>query len=420
MTTIQTKPVHDPARFGFEAHASEVSLHVRQALAAVCTHLGVESAKPRLFARQMGWNKNLAWKISRIVTGEDLLAAIPLLPGRAGQQTMLKTFAAAGVPPASIEAVRSALAEFEAMVVTHAGDRDTFQKMLADLTDVGQGDRDEAHRKLAFEGNSAFWGVQARTRLSCNIIWPGATEEHLDWATVSGMTDFRRLRSNTEWTITSIGMIDDTGEEMQGRSREPMDPTIPGSHALPILRAYCSDPLPPLRAVPANAGRTYYRIADGPVGTMGQFTCLLGWIQRGLVTRWRTDQDGYSEYVVSVSTPVELLHFDMFFHKSLDFAMNPEARLHSLLPDEPRFVDEAQHPGTTSRAVLPMVERLTNVPTSPLDATAAEMPEYAGMVKWMFERIGQDPAEFRGFRFRQRYPMLSTQLAFRHDKPARP
>lgn len=417
MKFTQTQSDHAVPDMGFESHASVVSLHVRQSLAEVCAHLGADSTKPRLFARQMGWNKNLAWKVSRIVTGEDLLAAIPLLPGKSGQQTMLKTFAAAGVPERSIEAVRSALAEFESMVVTHAGDRDTFQKMLTDLTDVGQQERDEAHRKMAFEGNSAFWGVQARVRLSCNVVSPNNSTDLLDWATMSGMMDFRRLRSNIAWTVTGWGTTHDTGELLHARGIAPLDPAITDPRALPLAREFCSENLPPLRAMKGTGIQTLYRITEGPVGTQGQFSCIMGWVQKSALPRRQTPTDRIAEFVVPMSTPVELLHFDMFMHRSLEYAMNPEMRMFSLLPGEPMLPDETKNPENAARTRLPFTERITNVPTNPLDATAAEMPEYPRMVRWMFERLGKNPAEYRGFRFRQRYPMLSTQMAFRHELP---
>ncbi len=412
---MQTQYKHDPETHAFEHQATAVSLRVRQSLAAACIHLGFDATSPRLLARQTGWNKNLAWKISRVVTDDNLLAATPLLPGRSGQLRIVQTLLDAGAPIILVEEIRSALLEFESMVLTHAGDRDTFEKMLGDLTHVGQADRDEAHRKQAFEGNSAFWGIEARVRLSCNVICPSDDDERLDVSSMSGVVDFRRLRSDTAWTLGSTAATDDTGElhhspaEIALETGERISPGVP-----PIVRQF-SEGVPPLQCVPGRDHQTLYRIASGAVGNPGLFTCMFGRTHRAVMPRWRTPVDRSHEFSVEIYTPFEMVYFDLFVHKSLREALRPRLSLISVLPGGPTMPT-----GSNRNEWLLRDETPLPIPTEPLDVTAPDVPNYPRMANWLFERLRANPAEYQGFRFRQRYPMLSTKASYFYELPDRP
>src|SRR6185436_18897639 len=122
-------------------------------------------------------DKNLAWKVARLAQSDDAVEAVRHLPGPAGVKRVLDAFAQAGAGPAEINAVRQAVARFDHMVGRHAGDRATLELLLASGgREQLDGQRLEASRKLAFQGNSATFGVQARVRFGLQILAPSASD----------------------------------------------------------------------------------------------------------------------------------------------------------------------------------------------------------------------------------------------------
>jgi hypothetical protein len=105
---------------------------------------------------------------------------------------VLDAFTRVGASDALVTEARLAMDEFEVMVKEHADDRETFEMMLSGLAESGQGERELAHRKIAFQGNSATWGVQARVRFCTYIVAPSGEPGVGDTAVIGGLVDLRR------------------------------------------------------------------------------------------------------------------------------------------------------------------------------------------------------------------------------------
>ena len=65
---------------------------LRQSLIELFGSIGVDDVKPYPVAQQLGVNKNLTWKASRIIQATDPWAAIRYLPGPTGMKTLLDAF----------------------------------------------------------------------------------------------------------------------------------------------------------------------------------------------------------------------------------------------------------------------------------------------------------------------------------------
>src|SRR5688572_10169295 len=185
----------------FEDHVRAAAQSIRSVLAQVLAAVGADPTQPRGMARRFGLDKTLAWKLSRIVTEDNVLEMVDYLPGRAGLDIAIHSLEDAGAAAYSITALRHALAEFERVVEMHCGDRETLELMLGYMQRDDQ-ERIEGHRKRAFQGNRAIWGVQARLQLCVHFVSPNARNPSiLDTALVSGLVDLRRLREDTVWPI---------------------------------------------------------------------------------------------------------------------------------------------------------------------------------------------------------------------------
>jgi hypothetical protein len=413
--TPRTQTICDQNSGSFEIDV-RASIHgIREALADILHEIGAASTKPQVLGRQLGLDKSLAWKLSRVVNEEDPLSSASHLPRRSGVRILLEALQRAGAPEPRIDLLRDALAEFERMVETHCGDRETLEMMLSHTARDGQAQRDEAHRKKSFQGNSAIWGAQARVQLCARFFMPSpGSDELLDMAIIGGLVDFKRLRHNVPWSIASVRRFMDDGTPITGAVYEPLDPAVPLDQA-PLVRVFCSDPTPELCMAPGQAGAVRYEIAQGPVGNTAVCTCIAGQIFRRHAGRWRTDQDRFGEHLLSLNTPAELAIHDLFVHRGCDLPLPPTLHLYSNLPGGPIYPA-----GGRERGLLPLHEPMISLGSSPPDVIVPEVPRYRQMVQMVMDRLGCDLRDFEGYRMKLRYPPMPTVTVFRHELRARP
>lgn len=410
-----TLPKSDHAEgLGFAAEVRVVSHRVRSAFANLASATKVDASKPRVLARDLGVDKTLAWKVSRIVTDPNPLAAITLVPGRSAQRILLDSFGRAGAGEELVERARLALETFEQMVKTHADDRETFEMMLSSVTEAGQAERDEAQRRLAFLGNSASWGVQAKARFCTYIACPTSDPDFCTTAVVGGLVNFRRLRYNIPWTLATTMWSDDEGKPMAEPPVVPLDPDIPSMDTIPLLREFCSSGLPPIRRTRRADGVAQYQIVDGEVGNTGVFTCVTGWKYQRM-PKWRSEHDHVSEYAVGVTTPSELLQLDLLMHRASWPPVTPELHVFSLLPGEsPHPIPGRQRPELhVCESVAPLADGL-------LDLDVYDIPDYGRMIESVLARMGHSRSEFVGYRVRLKHPLLSTHVSLGFPMPAKP
>jgi hypothetical protein len=382
-------------------------------MAEVLGSVGTDATRPQLMARHLGLDKNLAWKVSRIVTDDDLLSTVLHLPGRPGIQILLSALQRIGASPAAMQSVSTALAELDDVVKTHCGDRSTLQIMLGHLNRENQISHDEAIRKKAFLGNSAIWGVQARARLCADFLAPSReSDSMLDMAFLSGLVDFRRLRPNTPWAVATVRRYAEDGTPMLHPQFEPIDLGV-GAGEVPLVRELCSQPLPPVSVIPGpNSMR--FEIGDGPIGNTANLSCVTGWIVRSAMSRYRTPEDTYGEYHCALTTPSEIAIIDFFVHRSIGFPLPPSVHMYSQLPGGPVYPMCGRDQGE-----LPMRETLISL-GSPPDVVTPEFPAYRKLAQMVTERLGWPLNEFVGYRLKIRYPPIPTVSLFRHEIPPAP
>lgn len=385
---------------------------VRGALAEIVAAADVDATKPQQMARDVGLDKSLSWKLSRILNEEDAVATALHLPGKAGLRIVLRSFEKAGASEQSLNALRNAVSDFDRMIEVHCGDRETLELMLGHLRRDGQAQHDEALRKKSFQGNSAIWGVQARVHIAAQFAAPSASDpDVLDFATVSGLVDFRRLRSEVPWAVASVRQYSDDGTVKPVDQWEPIDQSM-GSGEVPLLREFSTHPPPNVRVAPGLPGITRYEIVEGPVGNTGVTTCLTGWIDREVAVRHRTESDRFGEHVVSINTPAELLIFDLFVHRDIGFNMPPQLLLYSQLPGGPLYPK-----GGRDRGILPLREEIIRLGEGPPDMVTPEIPRYHVIMEQAMRRLRDDPSKYMGFRLKLRYPPIPTMAVYRHTLP---
>jgi hypothetical protein len=395
---------------GFVEDAKGVLQELRNALAFLVDSAGADATQPQEMSRRFGLDKTLTWKIARIVCDNDAWGAASHIPGKAGIRTFVDALERAGASPQKAQSVRSAMEQYERLIEVHSGDRDTFEIMLGSVSDQLGKKQAEANRKMAYQGNSAMCGVQTRGQLCMQFVAPNSNPDLLDTAIICGFVDFRRLRPDALWAVASRMVISDDGTLNTPHSPSPMDPAI-SSTDVPLIREFCSDPVPDLRIV-ESAGRCRYEFKEGPIGNTAAATCILGWMGRGAVCKYRTASELFGEHLVYTSTPAEVLMLDLYVHRSCAFALKPEVAVYTNLPGGPIYPNDGRE-----RGLIPVFEEIIDLGAGPPDTTAPTFPRYGQMVEYGIARLGHAPKDFHGFRFRLRYPPIPAVALYRYELP---
>lgn len=397
----------------FSDHARGVMRAVRGAFSELITDVGASPQDAQGLSRACGLNKNLAWKVSKLIQTEDPAVAIQQMPGTSGISIFLRNMERAGARAELLKTAREAVEGFDELVKVHSGDRATFEMMGSALSENGRQQRDEYHRKLLFQGGSYVWGAQVRVILKVGIVGPGNGDGLLDFISLSALVAFRRLRPDVTWTMAARRARNDDGSPMFPPPPEPIDPRCGGDDQPPLMLDFCSQPQPALRRVVDSAGISF-ELPEGPVGNTGALTCVTGTIQRG-IPYYRSPSNKMGEHRVICNLPAELLIFDLFIHKSFTFAMPPNMGLYSdLSSDGP----PAGRGPDFNR--LPMHEKLQDLGCGPLPLATPDVAQYNQMVQAMFDRVEWSPSDFHGYRVKIAYPACPASVKLRYDLPEAP
>ena len=396
----------------FEQHAENTVRRMRGALAELFNTVNADATRLQDVARRFGLNKNLTWKISKIIQENDASSVIPHIPGTAGIRIFLDAFKKGGAPEAAIETVRSAVDDFEQMVKIHSGDRATLGMMLGGLSENGELQQQlENSRKLAFQGNCATWGVQARIQLNTTFVAPNPENpETLDLAMMNGFLDFRRLRSDIAWTIAARRTTYDDGTPRSTPGIEPLEPTEEDDSGVPFFRSFCSPSLPRVREIRTPDHVLYHQLEEGPVGNTAAFDCILAGIVRGGLPRFKGEKNDYHQFFATPATPVNVFMMDVYLHKDTGCNLNPELGIFSNLPGAPHFPAQGFSAGR-----LHLGERLESLGSAPPIFTTSEIPQYTKMNKTLLKRVGWNAGDFSGHRVVIRFPPIPSMVVFRYE-----
>lgn len=410
---VTNEPTATQRNFADDLRESVLSL--RSALVELYREVGADPARPQEVARQFGLNKNLTWKIAKVIDSEDAFEAAPLIPGPEGLGILLNGLRHKrrdGHDSTALERVRHAATQFEAMVARHTGDRATLDLLL----DGAASSRSlEVSRKLAFRGNSGLWGLQARARLTAHVLAPNADDpSRIDIVLITGLLDLFRLRQVVHWPLFRFyRYTDDASIVTQPTLAEPIEPPTAPDAPQWIMPSWCSTPTPTLTTVAGEHNVTHY-LGDGPIGRMGQFTYFCGLVERGTESRYGDTSNEYGEVGTHVTLPIETLVMDLFVHRELTEAMHPEACVFGRAAGD-SFTNLAER----DKQRLPTVETPIPLGERPPRIATPLMPEYERRISETFPRLGFDMRDFAAFRFTLQYPPMPSLVVLRHRLPQR-
>lgn len=391
----------------FAASAAEHVRAMQAALVDLLAGAGLAGARPTKVGRELGLDKTLAWKVVRFMEDDDLAGAARHMPGSGGVEIFLTALRKRGAESSQLDAAREADRQLRDFMEQHAGDRRSFEAMLAS---GGRDERIETEaRKAYYRAGSAIWGVRARVQFLMLALRPSErTEGMLDGVQVSGLIDFERLRPDVPWIIRRLRATSDTGKGLQFE-REPLDPAGKTGPTVPLFPAYCSQPLPELQQFIGANGWVYDQIAPGPVGRSGALTCVTGEVYRDALPYRRSEDNTSAKYSLMIRTPVEGVHFDLLLHNDLRHFRPTQTTVRGLLEDRPAG-------GTPAAGGHLMAPFPTGQLGHPPRVQTTRIPFYPQMISEALTRAGWGGTEhFRAFRTDLDYPAAPCEITMHFD-----
>jgi len=398
----------DPAAIdGFEAELRHRVRSVQGSLVELYAAVEVDPATPQEVSRTLGINRNLAWKLSKLMAAEEPLGEIDHLPRAAAVDLVVQAFDRAGAEADAIAGFRDAMSAFDAVIDEHLGDRGLLELIVGPMLPSHlRVERDRAARRLSFLGNSATWGLQARVRFSAMVIGPSASDpEMLDAVTIGGLAGYRRLRAGIRWPLLRVQGASD-GTTWMTTDREPMDPRIRGD-AAPLLEDFCSGDQPGIvrREVP---GGLQFEIGDGPVGNRGMTTSVFGLVTRRFAPRSAPEPDDTGAHLAFWTTPVEHAIADLVVHRDLGFGLPPRIEYQGRM--SPTSNDPS---GMSGLEPLDLAEPLQALGAGPPQFATPLLPNYRSIIDAALARMGWRAADFEAWRIVVPYPPCPSTATFR-------
>lgn len=264
--------------------------------------------------RQLGLDMKLCWKLSRVLTAADSLAAAAFIPGRANMRDLLTEFARRDAPAELVERARNHAESFEGLIRRHAGDRRTFDSMVSQWRGEETEKVDLEQRRAAFRANSHLWGVQADVGFCTQIMQRSAREpDMMDGVVLTGELGLRRLRRiPTAMFTKSIRIADYDGVVRREPRIVPLDETGPGDVPFSLLRPFCSEELPDLRIERHGDGSLTVSLQQDAIGRAGSVDVVTGWVQRSFDTVVRPVEELPNVYQFRMASPWKAAVYDHF------------------------------------------------------------------------------------------------------------
>ena len=381
--------------------SNEAVICVRQAQAAFADLLsdaGLGGARPTEVGRILGLDKTLAWKVSRFTDTSDLLKAVKHIPGTSGIEIVLKAAREQGVASSRIDSVREADQAFRDFVRQRAGDRRSFEAMLA------AGGRDEKieleERRAFYQSGSAIWGVRTQVQFLTLCLRPSPTQpDRIDVLQMSGFIGFERLRSDVPWIIRRLWTSDTENTNDNNFRREPLVGGLDHGTALPVLPEFCTHPLPKINQFTGPDGVIYDELAPGAVGKHGSLTCITGEMYHGaLPLHWSKDNT-FGRYELMLRTPAQAVVFDIYLHESLSHFGSFKRNVYGMLEHRPGVGRSGSH--DTPMFAPEMAQELGSPPI----VQCNRIKDYTKMIDSVIGYAGWESIDqFRGYRSEIEYP----------------
>ncbi|MGJ8635226.1 MAG: hypothetical protein ACSHX5_00070 [Phycisphaerales bacterium] len=388
----------------FEDHCRDAVLELRGALLDLFQEVGSDPTRPQDVARRFKLNKNLTWKIAKIVGSESAFDAVEQVPGTGGMKIVLESMRQADASEEAIARVKGAMDRYEQMIQIHVGDRVSLELML----DGMGSDKSKLlkSRKLVYQGNTGLWGLQANARITAQFIAPSTLDPmKLDIAQVTGLQRVRRLRQIDRWDLFRFVRLHGEGQE---QTRLPIDLAEQGCPGL--MSEFSEGVLPEIR-IEESERSINIELGPGPVGKTGEFSSYFGYMYPGCESRYASADDDEAFLFSSISMPAQVLLFDLYVHKDLYPLIEPRVNVFGNPWSSERVFDE--------KARIEVLESFQDLGRGANISTALAR-NYPRVIETTLNAGGWQASDFHCLRLLVDYPPMGSAIGVTFKLPSEP
>ena len=318
----------------FDADAMSAFTAVRKSLAELVASIPGDVRRPCDLERILRIDYKLCLRVFNIIRSVDSVAAASQVPKPASVRNLLHAAQRQRLPGVLITAVESAVKEFEDVVAFHAGERTAFDAMVCAIAaDDGMGQIDPIERRTAFRCNSHIWGLQLDTFCLASFVRPSASGQGTDECVLNLKQGLRCLRPGVSLPIFGYSHYSAT-QPVLSQVREPLDAETSELYGAPLLRDFCTQPMPHLRTVRGLDGWIYYELDHGQIGRTSAVDLALGGIARDVPMTLDADGRQLCRSGVTFHTPTALVVADFYVHRPSYGKINPELMVFKSTPGD--------------------------------------------------------------------------------------
>jgi hypothetical protein len=394
-----------------EHRLSRGAARLRAALAAVIDALPVRVKKPAEFQRVLKLDRSLASRLLRAVQVDDPLASLHRMPGPHGVRLLLKAAVKAREDPKLIKRAEDALADVERTVFTELGDWKALDVALSGWLPEVREQFETSNRQAAFRAMSNIKGIVADAEVSVSLIHPGgANADWVDRAGITGLCRMRRLRPGAPMGLLhGSSIVPPPGTQRLSLEAQPIDP----EHGAPLLREFCSSPIPRFD-VRVEGDIVHYVLKGDGVGVDSMVDLYFADVMRGRYPANRSVSPRAATPGAVIDIPVRTLIVDVLIHEAVWPGVEPELRMYDTAA---RGIANPTDPARDMDRI-DVLDSIQSLGASIARVRTREVAGYPEMVRSVCDTLGWDSEHFRGYRCRVDYPVYGTQVSMVFAPPA--
>lgn len=388
----------------FETETASVVARVRASLSVMTRALGPKILRPTDLRRSLGVDGKLSWQLFNVMHEPDTMAAATHVPGAPSLSRLIRAAQAKGVSPEITDAVREAFSEFDRLIERHADDRTEFNLMASSVASTETAVAAEREwRKSAFRAERHIWGLSANVAAATAIARLNEDRKTTDECGLTVKRGLRRLRPDA--TLDVMGVVHySAGGFQQPATPAPLDAQAVATWGVPILPAFCSQPIPPFRTWARPDGYHMVQVSSEDIGRQTSVDLAMGTVSRGCPLAQDLHGRPTYQFSLRVLWPARMAVMTLLIHRPTFGAVRPQARNFRM------SVNDHQAGVALSSPQIPLREPVIRLAPGPAGWQEPAVERLDDLIGMALGKLGWNADEFDVFRLRIEYPVLHTVI----------
>lgn len=396
----------------FEESAAELGRNLAATLTTAITTLAPPSTGPQQLAKLAGVDKGIASRLLTAIRARDPFTTLSRIPGPEPVRRIIRALQRRGTATEIVRAAELAIDQFEQLVRQSAGDRATFDGIIAQLLPDARRQFESRTRQLLYRGHSQLKGFSSEVEFTTVLVQPSREGEFVDYIVLFGMQGLRRHRPGAEVRLATWMMFHD---------RPPWQLTTLDGQPLTDWSAGRLDDFstaPPPRIRVRESGDTYlYTLADENFGPDSSVDLVFAQWSRNTAPLYSDPPERRRTGLgAEVDRPTRVLQLDALVRDDVYPDCEPEL---FVIDTSFRGMANINDPGRAPDRI-DGGETITPLGRDPRNFRSALVARYGEMLTEVARKAGSDLKRFRGYRTVIEYPPYGSQITMGFPRPFRP